>query len=106
MTTIVLFSVETPLGFVVTVAKQRWELIVTQKHPVLAGQEELIKDTLLDPDEIRRSKSDETVYLFYRSIKEKRWACAVVKSQYGDVNFLITAYPTDAVKEGEVIWTK
>jgi hypothetical protein len=102
----VLFSVETPLGFIVTVGKQRWELIVNQKHPALLGKEELIKDTLLHPDEIRKSKSDESVYLFYRIIKEKRWACAVVKNQQDNTSFLITAYPTDAIKEGEVIWIK
>ncbi|GAB3694707.1 hypothetical protein GCM10027592_15890 [Spirosoma flavus] len=102
----ILFSVETPLGFIVTIDKQRWELIVTQKHPILAGQEELIKDTLQQPDEIRRSKSDESVYLFYRTIKKKRWACAVVKNQLDERNFLITAYPTDALKEGEIIWIK
>lgn len=102
----ILFSVETPLKFVVTVEEQRWELIATQKHPALAGQEQLIKDTLSNPDEIRRSKSDESVYLFYKVIRQKRWACAVIKNLNHELSFLITAYSTDAIKEGEVIWTK
>lgn len=102
----ILFSIETPLKYVVIVEEQRWKLITTQKHPALAGQHELIKDTLSDPDEIRRSKSDESVYLFYKVIRQKRWACAVVKNLDPEPSFLITAYPTDAIKEGEVIWTK
>lgn len=103
----ILIAVETPLGFTVTVTKLRWELIVNQKHPALAGQEELIRNTLENPDEIRRSKSDISVYLFYRLIKTKRWACAVVRNQSaGESSFLITAYPTDAIKEGDVIWTR
>ncbi len=32
-----------------------------------------------------------------------RWICAVVKRLNGEA-FLITTYPTDAIKEGEPIW--
>ncbi|PRY35423.1 hypothetical protein CLV58_1147 [Spirosoma oryzae] len=102
----ILFAVETPLDFVVSLSENRWQLIVTQKHPVLAGQEELIKLTLEDPDEIRRSKSDERVYLFYRTTGTKRWTCVVVKHQDSEESFLITAYPTDAIKEGDILWTR
>jgi hypothetical protein len=45
------------------------------------------------------------VYLFYRSRRNRRWVCAVSKKQ-GRTGFLITAYPTDAIKEGEKIWPK
>jgi hypothetical protein len=58
---------------------------------------------LEDPDEIRRSKSDENVYLFYRAEREKRWLCAVSK-QTDQEGFLITTYPTDAIKEGVQVW--
>lgn len=34
-----------------------------------------------------------------------RWLCAVTRREDG-TGFLITAYPTDAVKAGETIWTK
>ncbi|MEO0080866.1 MAG: hypothetical protein ABIL25_01070 [candidate division WOR-3 bacterium] len=43
--------------------------------------------------------------LFYRVERPGRWTCAVVKRP-GSEGFLITAYPTDAVKEGEQIWVK
>jgi len=45
------------------------------------------------------------VYLFYRLERPKRWLCAVAKRLNGE-GFLITAYPTDAIKEGEQIWVK
>jgi hypothetical protein len=101
----VIFEATTPLGFRVRVTKAYWELIVRVKHPIMAGREEDVKDTLENPDEIRRSKSDENVYLFYKSESQKRWICAVSK-QTDDIGFLITTYPTDAIKEGVQVWHK
>lgn len=101
----ILFEVVTPLKFRVRVTKTYWELIVTVKHPVMAGREDDVKDTLESPDEIRQSKSDTNVYLFYKAEREKRWICAVSK-QLGDTGFLITTYPTDAIKEGTQVWHK
>ena len=100
-----LFEAITPLGFRVRVTRAYWELIVGVKHPVMTGSEEDVKKTLEDPEEIRQSKSDENVYLFYRSKREKRWICAVSR-QTGNEGFLITAYPTDAIKEGVQVWHK
>ena len=37
--------------------------------------------------------------LFYKAEATKRWTCAVTK-RLADSGFLITAYPTDAIKEG------
>lgn len=98
-----LFEVMTPLGFRVRVTRAYWEIIVTIKHPVMAGYEEDVQKTLMDPDEIRQSRSDKNVYLFYKAEREKRWICAVSK-QTGNEGFLITTYPTDAIKEGVQIW--
>lgn len=100
-----LFEVMTPLGFQVRVTKAYWELIVTVKHPVMAGREDDVKKALEQPDEIRQSRSDEMVYLFYKAEREKRWICAVSK-RTGQEGFLITTYPTDAIKEGVQVWHK
>jgi hypothetical protein len=51
------FEVMTPLGFRVRVTHAYWELIVTIKHPVMAGHDEDVKKTLEQPDEIRQSRS-------------------------------------------------
>ncbi len=100
-----LFEVSTPLGFTVRVTCAYWQVITTIKHPIMIQQENEVRKTLNQPDEIRRSKSDRNVYLFYRSQQEKRWICAVARRLNGD-GFLITAYPTDAIKEGEKLWQK
>jgi hypothetical protein len=101
----VLFEVMTPLGFRVRVTHGYWDLIVSVKHPVMAGREDDVRNALENPDEIRQSKSDEDVYLFYKAEREKRWICAVSR-QTGESGFLITTYPTDAIKEGVQIWHK
>lgn len=101
----ILFEVMTPLGFRVRDTKDYWDLIVTVKHPIMTGREDDVRKTLEEPDEIRQSKSDEMVYLFYKAEREQRWICAVSK-QTGDNGFLITTYPTDAIKEGVQVWQK
>ena len=100
-----LFEILTPVGFFVRSTHNYWAMIVKAKHPVMSGQENLVKRTLEKPDEIRRSRNDANVYLFYKLTNPKRWTCAVAKRLNGD-GFLITTYPTDAIKEGERIWTR
>jgi Domain of unknown function (DUF4258) len=100
-----LFDALTPLGFRVPVTHDRWKLITTVKHPVMMGREADVKNTLENPEQIRRSRSDPDVLLFYQGTGERRWVCAVAKHATGQ-GFLITAYPTDAIKEGTQIWPK
>ena len=99
------FDVLTPLGFRVRVTRAYWEMIITVKHPAMAGRENDVQVTLRNPDEVRQSKSAPGVYLFYRPERIGRWICAVTKRLDGD-GHLITTYPTDAVKEGTRIWRK
>ena len=101
----ILFDVETPLGFHVRVSRSYWQIIITIKHPTMAGHEKEVKSTLEHPEEIRRSKTDSAVYLFYKTQRKGRWVCAVSKKLNGE-GFLITAYPTDVIKAGEKIWPK
>jgi hypothetical protein len=98
------FEVPTPLGFTVRRTRAYWEFIIREKHPVLARHETDVKEALSHPDEIRRSRKDAQVFLFYRGGKP-RWLCAIVRRDDA-AGFLITAYPTDVVKAEETIWTK
>ena len=100
-----LFEADTPFGFRVRVDRTRWELIVNEKHPAMKGRESDVKSALESPDEVRQSKTDGAVLLFYKVEALKRWVCAVAKRSDGE-GFLITAYPTDAIKEGIKIWPK
>ena len=99
----ILFVVATPLGFSVRVTRRYWQLITTVKHPAMAGHEAEVQATLANPEEIRRSRSDENVLLFYRTQHAGRWVCAVTRRQ-DNTGFLITAYPIDAIKEGTHLW--
>lgn len=101
----ILFEVETPLGFRVRVTRAYWELIIAVKHPVMAGRETDVQETLRAPDQIRASKRDSSVFLFYKPERIGRWVCAVSKRLDGE-GFLVTTYPTDAIKEGVRIWPK
>jgi hypothetical protein len=101
----ILFEVETPLGFSVHTTVDYWEIITTIKHPAIRGREKDVQAALSNPDEVRLSKSDGQVYLFYHSDGTTRWVCAVAKRLNGE-GFLITAYRTSNVKEGTLIWPK
>ncbi len=68
-------------------------------------REEIVVATLERPEEIRESRPDPQVLLFYRAEGTSRWTCAVAKRE-DEQGFLITAYPTDAIKEGTRIWPK
>ena len=93
------------LGFRVRLTRSAWRTIYESKHPIMAGRERDLEQTLRNPTEIRQSKADPEVYLFYRAERPGRWLCVVAKRLNGD-GFVITAYPTDAIKIGESVWTK
>lgn len=99
------FEVMTPLGFRVHVTETYWRVITELKHPIMRGREEEVKAALQNPSEIRVSKTDSHVYLFYKPERLERWVCAVAKRLNGE-GFLITTYPTEAIKEGKRVWPK
>jgi hypothetical protein len=101
----ILFEVETPFGLRVSVGIASWRKVTLIKHPVMLGRESDVRDAIGLPDEVRASRIDPSVYLFYRLERSGRWLCAVVKKLNGN-GFLITTYPTDAIKQGELIWSK
>ena len=85
------------------------QLHIETDHPEMAGQMDRVADTLTRPDLISRSRTDPAVELFYRFYASTpvsaKYLCVVVKCQLVD-SFLITAYYTDSVKKGEVLWKK
>lgn len=79
------------------------------QHQEMAEMESEIERVLQAPAEVRVSRSDNTVQLFYafyaRSQVGGKWLCVVVKCPLDDA-FVVTAYLTDQLKVGEVIWPK
>lgn len=71
--------------------------------------ERAIERVLTTPNEVRVSRSDKTVALFYQFYAQTRvgekWLCVVVKYQPDDA-FVVTAYLTDQLKPGDTIWPK
>jgi len=98
------FEVTSPLGKRIRTTQEYFRKIVGTKHPGMRSKEQDVKQAIEKPDEIRRSKTDPEVYLYYRK-SDTLYTCAVVK-HFNDEGFLITTYVTDVVKIGEVIWTR
>lgn len=101
----IIFDVITPVGFSVRCTREYWNFIVNNKHPIMNGKEQEVIEVLTHPLEVRKSNKDENIFLFY-SQGLNHLVCAVTKKQSENKGFLITTYPTDAIKAGEVIWKK
>jgi len=100
------FEVKTKLNFKVSVTLDYWNYITEVKHPHMKGRENEVVEVLKEPEQIRQSMRDRNVYLFYRKIiydDSPRHICVVINKEE---EFVITAYITDRIKEGEMIWKK
>ncbi|MBI3582209.1 MAG: hypothetical protein HY098_09100 [Nitrospinae bacterium] len=79
------------------------------EHPELSDMEPAIMETLNNPEEVRRSQSDDKAFLYYRFLRATpagdKYLCAVVKEGGVDA-FLLTAYLTDKIKKSEMVWKK
>lgn len=88
--------------------QERFEHIESS-HPEMLGQSVHIAETLQAPDFVIGSKIDESVELFYKFYRRTpvttKYMCVVVKRALND-EFVVTAYFTDRVKKGELLWPK
>lgn len=79
------------------------------QHPEMAGLEDEVMRALRSPMEVRMSRTDEEVRLFYAFYTQTsvggKWLCVVVRYSSDDA-FTITAYLTDKLKVGESVWPK
>ncbi len=87
---------------------EREEHIVTD-HPEMFGQTDKIENTLMEPETIIKSRTDPEVEMFFRHYNStpitEKFLCIIVKVLVDDL-FIITAYFTDTIKRGEVLWKK
>lgn len=84
-----------------------WEHILERHHYMVDFRDE-IDETLREAEEIRRSTTaPETTRLYYKwyygTPRGDKWVCVVVKA-LPDEAFLVSAYVTDRIKEGELLW--
>ena len=78
-------------------------------HPEMVNQVGKIIEALSIPDYVIESKTDTNVELLYKyyaltPVKAK-YLCITAKYKDSD-NFIITAYFTDTIKKGKLIWEK
>lgn len=101
-----LFEVKDILGRKIRTTKDYWLKIKTLKHRELRYGIIEVKNALKSPDEIRKSVTDPTVFLFAKKTVEYDILIVAVKILNGD-GFLITAYQTKKyTKKGELVWPK
>ena len=79
------------------------------EHPEMRGMLSRIKETLAGPQRVIQSLSDKDANLYYRfyigtKVGDK-YLCVVVKTVKKD-SFVLTAYLTDSVKKGEIVWLR
>jgi hypothetical protein len=85
---------------------------IIERHPDLPTRyQELIADTLSDPDEVRCDTRFENTLLFsrwYPILRKGRYmVVAVVTDTFPqERNWIVTAYIARKVTQGEVIWTR
>jgi hypothetical protein len=75
----------------------------------MKGMMRQIRETLLEPQEVVQSSSDKQAQLYYRfyigtKVGDK-YLCVVVKVFMRDA-FVLTAYLTDSIKKGDVVWIR
>ena len=78
-------------------------------HPEMQQMTSAISETLTHPERVIQSRSDLGARLYYRFYIETRvgdkYLCVVVKIKQQDA-FVLTAYLTDTIKKGDVVWPR
>lgn len=88
------------------------EAHIAQTHPDLLPEHlHQLQQTLLDPDEVRRSTRMSGARMFYRwfeDLRQGKYVAVVVVSETAPAgrNWIITAYFTRRLMNGEIEWQK
>jgi hypothetical protein len=96
------------LGRNVRLTTERQQHIL-KHHPEMAEWMDQIASVLAHPEQVIRSRFDPESELFYvwqtRTRVGPKYLCTVVVVRENDA-FVLTAYLTDSVKKGEVLWPR
>lgn len=94
------------IGKIVELTLERKKHII-EYHPDVERHFAKIQEVLDSPDEIRKSKHDSKVLLFYKyfvNLKAGKYLAVVIK--INKRNFVLTCYLTDKIKTGKKIYEK
>jgi hypothetical protein len=84
---------------------------IAERHPDLLPEHcQRVVEVLADPDQIRRSARFESARLFsrwYTDVQRGKHLVVVVVSEFtGERHWIVTAYMTGKLAEGEVEWRR
>jgi hypothetical protein len=99
------FEVISVLGKSIRTTVTYWDKIIREKHPIMHGKEAEVKETICNPNEVRQSKTDKNVFLYYRTVEKMRYVCVVIRHE-NEHGYIITTYLAEEMKEGNTIWKK
>jgi hypothetical protein len=99
-----IFTVQTPLGYLVVLQRDRWRQILRHKHPAMAGRETEVRACLASPTVVRESAKEPDVHLYYVPANDTH-LCVVVAPADEDERFVVTTYFTKNIKKGKELWT-
>ena len=92
-------------GRSIRLTDERWRHI--EEHPEMVGLRGAVAETLRKPEAVVQSRSDPSARLYYRfyhrTMVGGKYLCVVVKVRREDA-FVVTAYLTDRLKRGTVLW--
>jgi len=95
-------------GRIIRLSEERLDHLETE-HPEMVSQLERISETLGSPKRVVGSKTDISVELCYKHYPTtpvfEKFLCIVVKT-FRDENFVVTAYYTNKIKGGDLLWEK
>jgi len=101
---LVVLEVQSKLEKTVRLDEARWKHVL--EHPEMANQLDKLNETLIDPDEVRRSMYDASVWLFHKlytktSVTTKYFLIVVKVSK--KEGFIVTAFYADRMKRSKAI---
>ncbi len=100
------FRVSSLLGYSVVLTRNHWREIVRFKHPAITAFESETRQCIEEPYLIRSSAKDPDVHLYYLQLELEKHVCVVVAPSDADEYFVVTAYLTNRIKQGDELWKK
>jgi len=100
----VVFTVRSPLGYQVTLTRDRWREIIRYKHPALAGSGRAVRGCVEAPMIVRESIKNASVHLYYTRAGQV-YLCVAVAPSDEQERFVVTTYFTRNIKKGRELWT-